>query len=68
MKEVIFNIKNNLKTPKKVKRLPFEQRYISKIRDNLNDGFYSDIDPAIEGLDSNYDNRLELELKSYDIN
>lgn len=69
MDDVIFNVKKN--KPKKGNKKPyisFVDRQIGWEDVKLQDGYSSSVDPAIEGLDSNYDNRLSDEYKHEGIN
>lgn len=66
MDDVIFNVKKN-KPKKAITKKPyisFVDRQIGWEDVKLQDGYSSSVDPAIEGLDSNYDNRLSDEYKT----
>lgn len=65
MDDVIFNVKKTKPQKLVSKKLyvNYVDRQLSYERDKLADGYQSTVDPAIEGLDSNYDNRLEDEYK-----
>lgn len=68
MSDIIFNVKKQKPKTQKSKGANFLERKLANDRDNLSFGYLSVEDPAIEGLDSNYDNRLEKEYKRYGIN
>lgn len=69
MDDVIFNVKKT-KPKKGIKKayISFVDRQIGWEDVKLQDGYSSSVDPAIEGLDSNYDNRLSEEYKHEGIN